>query len=116
MFLVFDTNQFAYRRCHGARDAILYVLLIWLFAMAQGKKVGVYCIDVAGRFDRRSSLKPLSKLGRSIIPPSIVCVIADCIVGRRGEVIVQGFPSDSFPQSKMTFRHSLGASAMESTV
>ena len=92
----FGTNQFAYRRFHGARDAILYVLLTWLLALAGGKKIGVYCSDVASAFDRVSTAMLLGKLRRSIIPPKLVAVIADWLVGRRGEVIVQGSFFDSF--------------------
>ena len=82
----------------------MYVVLSWLFALATGKKVGVYCGDVAGAFDRVSTLKLLLKLDRSIIPPCIVRVIADWLVGRRGEVIVQGFSSDCFPLSHMIYQ------------
>ena len=99
---VYGTNQFAYRRFHGARDAILFVLLSWRLALVIGKKIGVYCGDVSGAFDRVSTSKLLLKLGRSIIPRCIVRVIADWLVGRRGEVIVQGCSSDSFPLS-MTY-------------
>merc|ERR1712110_107366 len=86
----YGANQFAYRRFHGARDAILFVLLVWLRSFANGRKVGVYCSDVASAFDRVSSFKLLQKLRRSVIHPMIVQVIADWLVGRRGEVIVQG--------------------------
>ena len=34
----YGTNQFAYRRFHGARDALLYVCLSWLLCLASGKK------------------------------------------------------------------------------
>ena len=100
----YGTNQFAYRRYHGARDAILFVLLSWLLALAMGKKIGVYCSDVSGAFDRVDAAMLLLKLGRSIIPRCIVRVIADWLVGRRGEVIVQGCSSDSFPLSNMTYQ------------
>ena len=49
-------------------------------------------------------MKLFTKLDRFIIPPSIVRVIADWLVGRRGEVIVQGSSSDSFPLSNMTYQ------------
>ena len=100
----FGTNQFAYRRFHGARDAILYVVLTWLRTLAKGCKVGVYCSDVAAAFDRVSSFKLLQKLRCSCVHPRIVQVISDWLVGRRGEVIVQGASSDSFPLSDMTFQ------------
>ena len=84
----FGTNQFAYRRFHGARDATLFVVLSWLRALATGNKVGVYCSDVMSAFDRVSTLKLLEKLRPSVIHSSVVDVIADWLVGRRGEVIV----------------------------
>ena len=64
----------------------------------------MYCSDVASAFDRVSSFKLLQKLRRSVIHPMIVQVIADWLVGRRGEVIVQGSSSDSFPLSNMTYQ------------
>ena len=69
-----------------------------------GRKVGIYCSDVASAFDRVSSLKLLEKLRRSVIHPKLVKVIADWLVGRRGEVIVQGSCSVNFPLSNMTFQ------------
>ena len=74
------------------------------FVWPVAKKVRVYCSDVPGAFDRVSTPKLLTKLDRSIIPPSIFRVIPDWLVGRRGEVIVQGSSSDSFPLSNMTFQ------------
>ena len=55
-------------------------------------------------FDRVSTLKLLEKLRRSVIHSSVVDVIADWLVGRRGEVIVQGASSESFPLSNMTYQ------------
>jgi len=55
-------------------------------------------------FDRVSTLNSLEKLRRSVIHSSVVDVIADWLVGRRGEVIVQGASSVSFPLSNMTYQ------------
>ena len=60
-----------------------------------------------GAFEQVSSLRLLFKLGRSSIAPNIVCVIADWLVGRRGEVVVRGFSSDSFPLSSVTYQGSV---------
>ena len=57
----FGTNQFAYRRFHGARDAILFVVFSWLRAVATGNKVGVYCSDVSSAFDRVSTSMLIEK-------------------------------------------------------
>ena len=104
MFGSFETKQFAYRCFHKARNAISYVVLIWLFAFANTKKVSVYCSDVAAAFDRVSTFKFLAKLRRFIIPRSIVVVIADWLVGRTGEMNVQGISSANFPVSNMTYQ------------
>ena len=45
-------NQFAYAAGRGARDALAMLTLKWLEAVAKGKRVGVYCSDVSGAFDR----------------------------------------------------------------
>ena len=58
----FGTSQFAYRKYHGARDAVLYVTLVWLLAFAHGRKVGIYCSDVSSAFDRVDSEILLAKL------------------------------------------------------
>ena len=100
----FRINQFAYRRFYGARDATLFVVLSWLRALATGNKVGVYCSDVMSAFDHVSTLKLLEKLRRSVIHSSVVDVIADWLVGRRGEVIVQRPSFVSFPLSSMTYQ------------
>lgn len=100
----FGTNQFAYRCFHGVRDAILFVLLTWLVVFAKGKKVGVYCSDVSSAFDQMSTFNLLAKLRRPIIHNKIVDVNADWLVGRRGEVIVQGSSSDCFPVSNMNYQ------------
>ena len=34
--------------CGGARDALLFLILSWILALANGSKIGVYCSDVAG--------------------------------------------------------------------
>lgn len=52
--------------------------------------MSVYCSDVAAAFDRASTFKFLAKLRCSIILCNIVDVIANCLVGRSGEVIVKG--------------------------
>ena len=100
----FGTNQFAYRRFYGARDAILFVTLSWLRALAMGNKIGLYCNDVASAFDRVSTVNLLAKLRRSGVHTQVAQVIADWLVGRHGEVIVQGSSSESFPLFNMTYQ------------
>jgi len=58
----FGENQFAYRKEHGARDAVLYLIMSWLLLMANGKRVGVYCSDVSGAFDKVSRHRLVKRL------------------------------------------------------
>ena len=48
----FSDEQYAYRKKHGARDAVLLYVLSWIYELNIGNKVGVYCSDVSGAFDK----------------------------------------------------------------
>ena len=58
----FGECQFAYRPKRGARDAVLLYVASWLTMLNDGLKVGVYCSDVSGAFDRVSAARLLDKL------------------------------------------------------
>ena len=58
----FTESQFAYRPKRGARDAVRRYVATWLFMLNAGNKVGVYCSDVSGAFDRVSAERRLEKL------------------------------------------------------
>ena len=58
----FGQAQFAYRKRHGARDAVLYYVLSWIAGFIAGSKIGVCCSDVAGAFDRVDSEILFTKL------------------------------------------------------
>ena len=46
------SNQFAYQKEKGARDALAHLVLTWLDGFNRRRKFGVYCSDVSGAFDR----------------------------------------------------------------
>jgi len=100
----FGDTQFAYRRFHGSRDSLTYVVLTWLLSFAYGKKVALYCSDVASAFDRVKTSLLLSKLRRMGIHPSILRVLQSWLSGRRAKVTVHGQTSDEFDLSDMTFQ------------
>ena len=58
----FGHAQFAYRKRHGARDAVLYYVRTWIATLNVGNEISVYCSDVAGAFDRVDSEILLTKL------------------------------------------------------
>ena len=58
----FGKNQFAYTPARGSRDAVLFYVLSWIWAINWGCKIAVYCSDVSGAFDRVRAEKLLCKL------------------------------------------------------
>ena len=58
----FGPRQFAYTTGRGARDALAFLLLTWVSALASGKKIAIYCSDVSGAFDRVRMTRLVAKL------------------------------------------------------
>ena len=58
----FGESQYAYHPKRGARDAVLLYVATWLKMVNDGKKIGVYCSDVSGAFDRVCGARLLNKL------------------------------------------------------
>ena len=96
-------NQFAYTRGRGARDAIAYLVMCWLFAFAPGKKVALYCSDVAGAFDRVHKRRLLEKLCRAGLHPKLVAVLDSCLRDRVAKVIISGSESIFLPMCNMVY-------------
>ena len=86
----FGPSQFAYTTGRGARDALALLALTWLSALAAGRKIGVYCSDVSGAFDRVSLERLVAKLQRKGIHPQIVKVLTSWLQDRFAEVVVGG--------------------------
>ena len=108
----FGQSQFAYRKFHGARDAVLFVILVWLRAFACGRKVDLYCSDFSGAFDHVSCQKLVAKFQRFVIHRDLVRVIVSWLRGRVGKVIVQGSSSDVFALMNMCFQGTVWGPAL----
>ena len=100
----FGAAQFAYRKQHGARDAILYYVLSWIAALNDGCKVGVYCSDVAGAFDRVDSELLLRKLASFSLNVRLLRIIRSWLRERKGYVIVSGEKSRPMSLRDMVFQ------------
>ena len=74
--LRYGPAQFAYTKGRGGRDALLYMAMRWLFAFDSRRRVGLYCSDVAGAFDRVSSTRLAQKLRAHGLHPEIVAADA----------------------------------------
>ena len=58
----FGPRQFAYTPGRGARDVLALLAMLWVQALAAGKRIAVYCSDVSGAFDRVSAERLITKL------------------------------------------------------
>ena len=100
----FGSNQFAYQDGVGARDAVLYLLTSWISLLSQGFRIGVYCSDVSGAFDKVNSQRLIARLRACGIHPRLVDVMIDWLHGRSGQVIVEGCESNAFCLQNMVFQ------------
>ena len=101
---VFGENQYAYRPARGARDAILVLVTTWLLAFARGKKLGLYCSDVSGAFDRVDSIRLCTKLYQYGIHFRIVRMIGSWLAQRTAEVVVGGSRSRKIQMKDMVYQ------------
>ena len=86
----FGPNQFAYRPKRGCRDALALNLLNWIWLIHKGYKVGLYCSDVAGAFDRVDSERLRAKLQHNGVRGQVFKVVSDWLEGRQMLVVVNG--------------------------
>ena len=59
----------------GQRDALAYLAIKWIIALAKDRKIGVYCSDVSGAFDWVNLQRLAAKLKARKIHPKIVAVL-----------------------------------------
>jgi hypothetical protein len=101
---VFGPNQFAYIPERGARDAMAHMVLVWISAVAKGRKVAIYCSDVSGAFDRVCLDRLAKKLRAKKIHPILVAVMISWLRTRRAKVVVGGKASEDFKLENMVFQ------------
>ena len=102
--IAFGENQFAYTSGRGARDALLLMVLSWLEAMVLDMKVGLYCSDVSGAFDRVSSQRVVLKLEALGVHASLVDIIRSWLGARQAHVVVGGLQSSPVEMSDMVYQ------------
>ena len=102
--ITFGPNQFAYIPERGARDALAYIVLVWITAIAKGQKAAVYCSDVSGAFDRVARSRLIEKMKAKKIDPELVGTFASWLRKRRAKVLVRGCSSQFFDLENMVFQ------------
>lgn len=100
----FGPAQFAYRKGHGARDALLCYVTSWISAFNRGNKVGVYCSDVSGAFDRVDSNILMRKLASFGVHDGLLGVIHSWLRSRSAFVAVGGSLSNRMTLSNMVYQ------------
>ena len=100
----FGPNQFAYVPERGARDALAYLVLVWITAISKGRKVAIYCSDVSGAFDRVRLDRLALKLRAKGIHPTVAKVLVSWLRARKGKVVVGGAASEDFELANMVFQ------------
>jgi hypothetical protein len=100
----FGPNQFAYTKGRGARDALAQLVLTWIKTLARGMKIGVYCSDVSGAFDRVSTARLIAKLWSKKLRPEIIEVLSSWLRQRTARVVVGGAQSDAFSLGDMIYQ------------
>ena len=97
-------NQFAYVPGKGARDAVCFMVLTWLRAFNARRKIGIYCSDVSGAFDRVDGVRLLTKLKAMGLPAQIMNMVKKWLRERKARVIVGGASSGECPLRDMVYQ------------
>jgi hypothetical protein len=100
----FGDAQFAYRPRRGARDAVLVYVSSWLFMLNNRRKIGVYCSDVSGAFDRVPSDRLMEKLSGHGIHADLLEVVRSWLRDRQSFVVVAGAKSRGCTLANMVYQ------------
>ena len=100
----FGPRQFAHTLGRGARDALAILALTWVKALGTGRRIGVYCSDVSGAFDRVRSERLLAKMRAKRVQPKIVAIIGSWLRQRTVHVVVGGEHSDALALLNMEYQ------------
>ena len=83
-------NQFAYVPHRGCRDALAVLEFNWILALEHDMRIGVYCSDVSGAFDRVNTERLTLTLQTKGICRPTLAVLHSWLSHRSAQVIVEG--------------------------
>ena len=98
------SNQFAYQRARGARDALAYMVLTWLGGFQQGMKFALYCSDVSGAFDRVDTRRMIEKLRAKGVRDDMIKVFEAWLAERKAVVVCGGQHGDHIQLKNMIYQ------------
>ena len=108
----FGPNQFAYRQKRGCKDALAHNVLQWLWWIHSGKKVGLYCSDVSGAFDRVPTERLLQKLKTHGVGGKLLALLGSWLDTREAVVVVDGAKSVRVCLRNMVYQGSVWGPAL----
>ena len=97
-------SQFAYRKGHSAQDVLAYVCTSWLLALQNNFRIGVYCSDIKGAFDRVCTALLLFKCAWYGLPEKAIRFLEAYLSKRSAQVVVGGHFSEMFDLSDQVFQ------------
>ena len=86
----YGPNQWAYRKERGCKDALATNALQWVWCLHSRKKVGLYCSDVSGAFDKVETKRLVEKLRRLGVRGRLLRLLNDWLSHRLATVVVDG--------------------------
>ena len=81
-------NHFAYTKQRGARDALAFLVMTWIQGFNARQKIGVYCSDVSGAFDKVSAHRLTQKLIAKGVPENVRKVFVSWLRKRNAMIAV----------------------------
>ena len=100
----YGPRQFAYSHERGHKDALAFMVFSWILAFNGGKRVGMYCSDVSGAFDKVAANLLVQKLAGTNIPRTLLRVISSWLDKRTCTVVVNGAHSATLPLSDSVYQ------------
>ena len=85
---VWGDSQFAYRKDHSFSDVLALLVALWIRALDRGQKVGMFCADIAGAFDRVSAELLLTKCALYGLDNASVGFLRSYLCAREASVVV----------------------------
>ena len=90
----YGPNQFAYRARRGFMDVLAWNTMYWIKTISNRCRVGLYCSDVSGAFDRVRAKRLLLKLERHGVHEVILKLLSSWLSERQSTVVVDGEHSE----------------------
>ena len=100
----FGPHQFAYCQGRSYKDALTLCVCEWILALSSNCRIGLYCSDVAGAFDKVSSERLKNELAVLGIHENIFHTLCSWLEPRSAHVIVDNKASHHFSLKDMLYQ------------